>query len=113
MTSSTTRAFMAKKQSTTFAQVATNLLNVLQGYTKGMRLMLIMLLTLTLSANAWAEEMTYEFHSKSWETEVGEIEANWTSDKEGADFLTLTAQWEEIVLSNNCRHDYLSDVRHP
>ena len=56
MTSSTTRAFMAKKQSTSFAQVATNLLNVLQGYTKTIRLLLVMFLTLTVSTNAWGAE---------------------------------------------------------
>ena len=37
-------------QSTSFAQVATNLLNVLQGYSKTIRLLLIMFLTLTVSA---------------------------------------------------------------
>ena len=63
MTSSTTRAFMAKKQSTTFAQVATNLLNVLQGYSKTIRLLLVMFLTLTVSANAWGED--YELVSFS------------------------------------------------
>ena len=41
------------KQSTTFAHVATNLLNVLQGYTKTIRLLLVMFLTLTVSAEAW------------------------------------------------------------
>ena len=41
------------KQSTTFAQVATNLLNVLQGYTKGIRFLLVMFLTLTVTTNAW------------------------------------------------------------
>ena len=58
MTSSTTRAFMAKKQSTSFAQVATNLLNVLQGYTKTIRLLLVIFLTLTVSANAWGQTWT-------------------------------------------------------
>ena len=43
------------KQSTSFAQVATNLLNVLQGYTKGIRFLLVMFLTLTVSANAWGQ----------------------------------------------------------
>ena len=37
------------------AQVAKNLLNVLQGYTKGIRFLLVMFLTLTVSANAWAD----------------------------------------------------------
>ena len=37
------------KQSTSFAQVATNLLNVLQGYTKGIRFMLVILTMFVLS----------------------------------------------------------------
>ena len=54
MTSSTTRAFMAKKQSTSFTQVATNLLNLLQGYTKGIRFVAVLTMLLTLgAANAW------------------------------------------------------------
>ena len=56
MTSSTTRAFVAKKQSTTFDQVATNLLNVLQGYSKTIRLLLVMFLTLTVTTNALGAE---------------------------------------------------------
>ena len=48
------------KQSTSFAQVATNLLNVLQGYTKTIRLLLVMLLTLTVSANAWGATYTLD-----------------------------------------------------
>ena len=44
------------KQSTSFAQVANNLLNVLQGYTKTIRLLLVMFLTLTISANVWGAE---------------------------------------------------------
>ena len=60
MTSSTTRAFMAKKQSTSFAQVATNLLNVLQGYTKGIRFVVVLTMLLTLGvANAWAETYSW------------------------------------------------------
>ncbi|MBR2981234.1 MAG: hypothetical protein IKC67_03835, partial [Odoribacter sp.] len=41
------------KQSTFSAQVANNLLTVLQGYSKTIRLLLVMFLTLTVSANAW------------------------------------------------------------
>lgn len=44
------------KQSTSFAQVATNLLNVLQGYTKGIRFLLVIFLTLTVTTNAWSAE---------------------------------------------------------
>lgn len=53
-------------QSTSFAQVATNLLNVLQGYTKGIRLLLVMFLTLTVSAEVWAETATFTANSYGW-----------------------------------------------
>ena len=86
MTSSTTRAFMAKKQSTSFTQVATNLLNVLQGYSKTIRLLLVMLLTLTVTTNAWAEEVTYVFTSKDWAAKIGSTAANWKNNKAGAGF---------------------------
>ena len=44
------------KQSTTFAQVATNLLNVLQGYTKGIRFVAVLMVLLTMGiGQAWAE----------------------------------------------------------
>ena len=45
-------------QSTSFAQVATNLLNVLQGYTKGIRFLLVMFLTLIVTTNAWGATYT-------------------------------------------------------
>ena len=41
------------KNSTFSAQVANNLLTLLQGYSKTIRLLLVMFLTLTVSANAW------------------------------------------------------------
>ena len=44
---------MNNLQSSAF--VAKNLLNVLQGYTKGIRFLLVMFVTLTVSANAWAD----------------------------------------------------------
>ena len=52
MTSSTTRAFMAKKQSTFSAQVATNLLNVLQGYTKGIRFVAVLTMLFALGVGS-------------------------------------------------------------
>lgn len=42
------------KNSTFSAQVANNLLTLLQGYSKTIRLLLVMLLTLTVTTNAWA-----------------------------------------------------------
>lgn len=72
MTSSTTRAFMAKKQSTSFAQVATNLLNLLQGYTKTIRLLLVMFVTLSVSAEVWGAEYTFSnIPTKGWSTKGG------------------------------------------
>lgn len=46
------------KQFTICANVANNLLNLLQGYTKSIRLLLVMFLTLTVSANAWGATYT-------------------------------------------------------
>ena len=46
-------------QSTSFAQVATNLLNVSQGYTKTIRLLLVMFLTLIVTTNAWGATDTF------------------------------------------------------
>ena len=60
--------------STSFAQVANNLLNVLQGCSKTIRLLLVMFLTLTVSASAWGAGIeTFEnaanstsYNSVSW-----------------------------------------------
>lgn len=46
------------KQSTFSAQVANNLLTLLQGYSKTIRLLLVMFLTLTVSANVWGAALT-------------------------------------------------------
>lgn len=51
------------KNSTFSAQVANNLLTVLQGYSKTIRLLLVMLLTLTVTTNAWGAD--YELVSFS------------------------------------------------
>lgn len=48
MTSSTTRAFMAKKQSTFSAVMANSIKNLLQGYTKGIRFVAVLTLLLTM-----------------------------------------------------------------
>lgn len=49
------------KNSTFSAQVANNLLTLLQGYSKTIRLLLVMLLTLTVTTNAWAEDYSIKF----------------------------------------------------
>ena len=46
------------KNSTFSAQVANNLLTLLQGYSKTIRLLLVMLLTLTVTTNAWGATYT-------------------------------------------------------
>ncbi|MBR5443914.1 MAG: InlB B-repeat-containing protein [Paludibacteraceae bacterium] len=46
------------KNSTFSAQVANNLLTLLQGYSKTIRLLLVMFLTLTVTTNAWAQTKT-------------------------------------------------------
>ena len=46
------------KNSTFSAQVANNLLTLLQGYSKTIRLLLVMFLTLTVSANVWGATYT-------------------------------------------------------
>ena len=51
------------KNSTFSAQVANNLLTLLQGYSKTIRLLLVMFLTLTVTTNAWGED--YELVSFS------------------------------------------------
>lgn len=53
------------KNSTFSAQVANNLLTLLQGYSKTIRLLLVMFLTLTVTTNAWAETITKEISSFS------------------------------------------------
>ena len=70
------------KQTTSFSHVATNLLNVLQGYSKTIRLLLVIFLTLTVSAEVWGE--TYGFNNipkSGWNTKGGSQSINgksWT-----------------------------------
>ena len=54
------------KQSTFSAQVANNLLTVLQGYSKTIRLLLVMFLTLTVTTNAWGAEETITLSDFGW-----------------------------------------------
>ena len=56
------------------AQVANNLLTVLQGYSKTIRLLLVMFLTLTVTTNAWGEEVTF-----NPSTDKGSVTANGTN----------------------------------
>ena len=54
-------------QSTYFNQVK-NVLKVLQGYTKGIRFLLVMFLTLTASAEVWAESVTFSWSGSTTAT---------------------------------------------
>ena len=54
------------KNSTFSAQVANNLLTLLQGYSKTIRLLLVMFLTLTVTTNAWGAEYSYTFSAKQF-----------------------------------------------
>ena len=66
------------KNSTFSAQVANNLLTVLQGYSKTIRLLLVMFLTLTVSANAWGAEETFDLTEASYNSS-SQTEVVWTS----------------------------------
>ena len=61
------------KQSTTFAQVATNLLNVLQGYTKGIRLVVVFTMLLIVGiGQAWGAG-TETFENAASSTSYGSV----------------------------------------
>ena len=62
------------KQFTFSAQVANNLLTVLQGYSKTIRLLLVMFVTLSVTTNAWGEEVTF-----NPSTDKGSVTANGTN----------------------------------
>ena len=79
MTSSTTRAFMAKKPFATASAFMAKT-NQLLSTMASLRLLLVMFLTLTVSVSAWgATTTTYTFSSKSWAASP----ENWTSGKDG------------------------------
>ena len=74
------------KNSTFSAQVANNLLMVLQGYSKTIRLLLVMFLTLTVTTNVWGADVVYktakfgkDYNSKS----VQSYSNSWSSTYNG------------------------------
>ena len=76
-------------QSTSFAHVATNLLNVLQGYTKGIRLVVVLTMLLTIGVGSmWGETTTYTFTSNKW----ADSSNGWTSGKDGVAYLNSGVQ---------------------
>ena len=66
-------------QSTFSAQVANNLLTLLHGYSKTIRLLLVMFLTLTVSAEVWAEEATLSFASTAQRVSQNTTKQVWSN----------------------------------
>ncbi|MBP3585949.1 MAG: InlB B-repeat-containing protein [Paludibacteraceae bacterium] len=81
-------------QSTYFNQVK-NVLKVLQGYTKGIRFLLVMFLTLTAST-AWAETVTYTVFSTSEVTKSGTA-----PDGSSATYKSTYSTKCQLIASNN------------
>ena len=74
------------KQFTFSAQVANNLLTVLQGYSKTIRLLLVMFLTLTVSAEVWGADVVYKtakFGSSYNSASVSSYTSSWYSTYNG------------------------------
>ena len=76
------------KQSTSFAQVATNLLNVLQGYTKGIRLVVVLTMLLVVGiGQTWGADFntkyTYSMLGDSWSlTNCEDVSSYWKVPKD-------------------------------
>lgn len=110
------------KQSTSFAQVATNLLNVLQGCSKSIRLLLVMFLTLTVSANVWADStpgtgytLVTDISSLSTNDKVilfcnqnGEGVSGYNGNKD-ATVSTTAASWIEYLVTKSTNSFTLKD----
>ena len=64
----------------TYAKVANSLLRVYQRYTKGIRFLLIMFLTLTVTTNAWAEDATISFASATQRVSQDNNKQVWSND---------------------------------
>ena len=74
------------KQFTFSAQVANNLLTLLQGYSKTIRLLLVMFLTLTVTTNAWGADVVYKtakFGSSYNSAKVSSYTSSWYSTYDG------------------------------
>ena len=90
-------------QSTFSAQVANNLLTLLQGYSKNIRFLLVMFLTLTISAEVWAEEATLSFADKAQRTSFSTTQQVW--EQNGVTFTNDKASSSSNVA------DYAKPVR--
>lgn len=85
------------KNSTFSAQVANNLLTLLQGYSKTIRLLLVMLLTLTVSANAWGED----FEEYSGTITEGDYLIVYSGGAMKNTVSSSRLQYTEVTVSNN------------
>ncbi len=92
-------------QSTYFNQVK-NVLKVLQGYTKGIRFLLVMLLTLCVSAEVWGEEGTINFNSNAVKINAASVNGNdnlgnsWTITTVGTTSFTSNAAYYQVGSSS-------------
>ena len=85
------------KQSTFSAVMANKLLTVLQGYSKTIRLLLVMLLTLTVSANAWGED----FEKYSGTITEGDYLIVYSNGAMKNTVSSSRLQYTEVTVSNN------------
>ena len=82
------------KQFTFSAQVANNLLTVLQGYSKTIRLLLVMFLTLTVSANVWGATQTITITQTALE-----LGGSYTSASKTIDGVTFN--WTDLMKNSS------------
>ena len=100
------------KQSTSFAQVATNLLNVLQGYTKGIRFVAVLTMLLTVGiGQAWGAEDndTYDFKTNGITRNSGPTSGNMTSSSDNVVFVSKTGNTTDpwtIVFTGSTYYGY-------
>ncbi len=81
------------KQSTFSAQVANNLLTVLQGYSKTIRLLLVMFLTLTVTTNAWGADVTFATSAYNGKGGVSGTGGNATATIDGVTITSTKAYY--------------------
>ena len=85
------------KQSTFSAVMANSIKNLLQGYSKTIRLLLVMLLTLTVSAEVWAED----FEKYSGTITEGDYLIVYDNDAMNSTVSSSRLQYASVTVSNN------------
>lgn len=85
------------KNSTFSAQVANNLLTLLQGYSKTIRLLLVMLLTLTVTTNVWGAD----FEKYSGAITEGDYLIVYNNGAMNNTVSSSRLQYTEVTVSNN------------